>query len=29
MTPPEYDLSKIKEVPIALFCGIKDRLASK
>lgn len=29
ITPPEYDLSKIKEVPIALFCGIKDRLASK
>jgi len=27
--PPEYDLSQIKEVPIALFCGSKDQLASK
>ena len=26
--PPEYDLTRIKDVPIALFCGLKDRLAS-
>jgi lysosomal acid lipase/cholesteryl ester hydrolase len=25
---PEYDLSKIRDVPIALFCGRKDVLAS-
>lgn len=26
--PPEYDLTKVKGVPIALFCGLKDQLAS-
>jgi len=26
--PPIYDLSKIDKVPIALFCGSTDRLAS-
>ncbi len=28
VTAPEYDLSKIKDVPIALFCGRNDVLAS-
>ena len=27
--PPEYDLKAIQGVPIALFCGLKDRLASQ
>ena len=28
-TPPELDLKKIRDVPIALFCGKTDQLASK
>lgn len=27
--PPEYDLTKISGTPIALFCGLKDKCASK
>ena len=27
-TPPEFDLSNIKDIPIALFCGKEDLLAS-
>lgn len=27
-TPPEYDLSAIKGMPCALFCGKKDQLSS-
>ena len=26
---PEYDLTKISGTPIALFCGLKDKMASK
>jgi hypothetical protein len=28
MNPPEYDLKKIVDVPIALLCGNKDMLSS-
>lgn len=26
--PPSYDLSKIKDVPIAMLCGARDQLSS-
>jgi hypothetical protein len=26
--PPEFDLSNIKDIPIALFCGTEDLLSS-
>lgn len=28
MEPPDYDLSKIHTVPLALFCGLGDQLSS-